>query len=133
MRRPLVYIAVLIFTLGLALPAYAAFQVCNKTSLAVRVAFGQFDGTSWASQGWWRIAPMQCATLLTGPLNARYYYLYATDGDGGVWNGTTYFCTAPNNFTISRRGVCATNGYDRRDFFRIDTGQSADWTQSLSN
>ena len=47
-----------------------------------RVALGRFDGTNWTSQGWWTMQPRTCAGLLTGPLDARYYYLYASDGAG---------------------------------------------------
>src|SRR5580658_5838554 len=126
-------IAVLPFAIGLAKPAHASLQVCNQTSQAVRVAIGRFDGRVWTSAGWWSIASKQCAGLITGPLVAEFYYLYAVDGKGGVWDGGTHFCTTVNNFSIARRGACATSGYDRRGFFPIDTGQSPDWTQTLSD
>ena len=122
------------FALGPAGPAQASFRVCNKTGQAARVAIGRFDGTHWTSQGWWSIAPAGCAELVSGPLDARYYYLYASDGAAGIWDGHTYFCTAPSEkFTIPGQGACAARGYDHRGFFQVDTGQSPDWTQSLSN
>jgi uncharacterized membrane protein len=115
-------------------PAHAAFNVCNKASLKARVAIGRFDGTNWTSIGWWTIAPKSCAGLLTGPLDARYYYLYATDGAAGTWEGRTHFCVAPNaKFSIPGRANCGQRGYDRRGFFEIDTGGAPDWTQTLSN
>jgi len=46
MRRTSLLLAVL---LGLTLvggPAFAAFQVCNKSDLPVRTAIGRFDGTN---------------------------------------------------------------------------------------
>jgi uncharacterized membrane protein len=117
-----------------AAPAQGAFHVCNKSNLAARVALGHFDGKHWTSQGWWTIAPKDCAELIPGPLDARYYYLYATDGASGTWDGNTNFCTAPDaKFSISGRGQCAARGFDKRGFFQVDTGQSPDWTQSLSN
>src|SRR3569833_272583 len=76
MRR-LVLALAMICPVFAAAPAFAAFNVCNKTALPARVALGRFDGTNWTSQGWWTIAPKSCAGLLTGPLQARYYYLYA--------------------------------------------------------
>jgi uncharacterized membrane protein len=125
----------LVVTIALAAsPAWAAFNVCNKTGLAVRAAIGRFDRTSWTSQGWWTIAPHTCAGLLTGPLQGRYYYLYASDGGAGVWEGKTHFCVAPDKrFQSVGRADCAKHGFDRRGFFEVDTGKKADWTQTLSN
>jgi uncharacterized membrane protein len=117
-----------------AAPARAAFNVCNRSDLPTRVALGRFDGTHWTSQGWWTIVPKSCARLLTGPLQARYYYLYATDGAGGSWEGKTHFCTAPGaKFLAPGRNDCTRRGFDQRGFFEVDTGKSPEWTQTLSN
>ncbi|HVV28651.1 MAG TPA: DUF1036 domain-containing protein [Rhizomicrobium sp.] len=134
MRRTIL-IPVLTMVLGaLAGPASAGFNVCNKSNLAARVALGRFDGTQWTSEGWWTIQPKACAGVLTGPLQARYYYLYATDGAAGTWEGKTFFCVAPDaRFRAAGRGNCAARGFDRRGFFEVDTGKNPNWTQSLSN
>ena len=126
-------LAVLVLGVVSAKPAHASLQVCNQTDQAVRVAVGRFDGKDWTSAGWWSIGARQCAGVVVGPLIAEFYYLYAIDGKGGVWEGGTHFCTAPNAFTINQRGACASNGFDRRGFFEIDTGNSPDWTQTLSD
>src|SRR5215475_8266381 len=81
----------LAFATGFTTPAEAAFNVCNKASLKTRVAVGHFDGTNWTSTGWWTIEPKTCADVVSGPLNARYYYIYATDGAAGTWEGKTHF------------------------------------------
>ena len=135
MRRAPFLILLSALTVALtAPPAFAAFKVCNKSDLAARVALGRFDGRQWASQGWWTVAPKTCAQLLTGPLQARYYYLYASDDAGGTWEGKTHFCTKPDTkFLTQGRNDCASRGFDRRGFFEIDTGKSAEWTQTLSN
>ena len=136
MRRTTLLLAV---TLGLsapltALPAHAAFKLCNKTGQMVRSAIGRFDGPKWTSEGWWTVAPKTCNALLTGPLQGRFYYLYATDGGAGVWDGKTKFCVAPEkHFKSGGRGTCAARGFDRRGFFEVDTGKNPDWTQTLSN
>ena len=132
MRHTTLLLAV---TLGLlASPAHAAFNVCNKTDQAVRTAIGRFDGTNWTSEGWWTIAPKSCTALLTSPLQGRFYYLYASDGAAGTWEGKTNFCVAPDKrFKSVGRGGCAKRGFDRRGFFEVDTGKKPDWTQSLSN
>jgi uncharacterized membrane protein len=115
-------------------PARASFNVCNKSGQAVRTALGRFDGTNWTSEGWWTIPPKSCAGLLTGPLQGRFYYLYASDGAAGTWEGKTHFCVAPDKrFKSVGRRDCAKRGFDRRGFFEVDTGKKPDWTQSLSN
>lgn len=122
-----------IMTLACA-PARAALNICNQTALPARVALGRFDGANWTSQGWWTVNPKACAGILTGPLQGRYYYLYATDGGGGTWEGKTHFCVAPDpRFEAKGRGDCAKRGFDRRGFFEVDTGKKLDWTQTLSN
>jgi uncharacterized membrane protein len=117
-----------------AAPALAALNICNKSDLPTRVALGRFDGTNWTSQGWWNVAPKSCARLLNGPLQARYYYLYATDGAAGTWEGKTHFCiAAATKFLVPGRNDCSGRGFDRRGFFEVDTGKMPDWTQTLSN
>ena len=114
--------------------ARADFTVCNKADITAKIALGQYNGTTWESRGWWTVPPRKCETLIPGRLNARYYYLYGTDGESGTWNGGTYFCTlAEPKFSITGRGNCAARGNDRKGFFAIDTGNSPNWKQSLSN
>ena len=136
MRRTRLFFAVAVGLLALpclAAPALAGFSVCNKTGQAVRAAIGRFDGTNWTSEGWWSVKAGACATLLTGPLQGRFYYLYATDGAAGIWDGKTRFCVAPEKRFKSVGRDCAKNGFDRRGFFQVDTGKKPDWTQTLSN
>ena len=115
-------------------PAQAGFAVCNKAKLPAKVALARFDGKVWRSEGWWTISPKKCENLLSGPLDARYYYLYGTDGGSGTWSGDMMFCTAPvGPFSVPGRGNCAARRLDRTGFFEIDTGDKVNWTQSLSD
>jgi uncharacterized membrane protein len=133
-RMPLLALLTALTAVLAARPAQAAFNICNKSGLAAHVALGRFDGRQWTSQGWWTVAPKTCAQLLTGPLQARFYYLYASDGAGGTWEGKTHFCTTPDTkFLAPGRSDCASRGFDRRGFFEVDTGKSPEWTQTLSN
>jgi uncharacterized membrane protein len=117
-----------------ASPADAGLSVCNKGAHGVKVALGLFNGTRWTSEGWWRVDARKCAQLSTGHLDARYYYLYATDGASGTWDGGKNFCVGTGEtFSIVGRGGCAARGYDRRGFFEVDTGDQLNWTQSLSD
>lgn len=118
----------------LAQPAFAGLTVCNNTTRPAKLALGRFDGIRWTSQGWWTIAGRHCAVVIPAPLDARYYYLYASDGGPGSWDGGHSFCTAAaDTFEISGRGDCAGRGYDRKDFFEVDTGEKPDFTQFLSD
>ena len=115
-------------------PAAAGLSVCNKGAHEVKVALGLFNGTRWASEGWWQVGAKKCAQLTAGRLDARYYYVYATDGASGTWDGGKNFCVGTGEtFAIVGRGACAARGYDRRGFFEVDTGEQLNWTQSLSD
>jgi uncharacterized membrane protein len=92
------------------------------------VAFGHFNGTYWASEGWRKLAPKKCSELVAGPLNARYYYLFGTDNAFTSWDGTTDFCiNATGNFSDEKRGTCEARGLGRRGFFAVDTGDYLSW------
>ena len=129
--RWLLAIFALIAVIG---PANANFSVCNKSAHPMRVAVGLYDGVQWASKGWWVVAPNKCAELVAGRLQARYYYLYATNELFGVWSGPKHFCvTVFMKFTIPGRRECEARGYYRLGFLEIDTGNKLDWTQTFSD
>lgn len=118
----------------LAAPAQAGLNVCNKGARDAKVAVGRFNGTRWISEGWWRVPGKKCSNLIAGKLLARYYYLYASDGAVGTWDGGKSFCVGTTDrFAIVGRGACTERGFDRRGFFEIDTGNLLDFTQSLSD
>ena len=126
-------VAVLLL-LAFAAPAQAGFALCNKTAHPARVALGRFNGTDWGSEGWWTIAPGQCGTLVPGALDARYYYLYASDGGSGTWDGTHGFCVAASErFVIVGREDCAGRGYERKGFYEVDTHDDTNVVKSLSD
>jgi uncharacterized membrane protein len=119
---------------ALACPAEAALKLCNRTAHPAKAALGRFDGANWGSEGWWSIAPGKCATLVPAALDARYYYLYASDGGAGTWDGSFGFCVgATDKFTVTGRKDCAARGYARRGFYQVDTGHDTDVTKSLSD
>ena len=100
-------------------------RICNDTALTQSVSVGYKGAEDWTSEGWWNIAPGDCATLLAGALQQRYYY-YRAEVDGGDFDGENYmFCTSPEEYTIVGDVDCAERGYDREDFSQIDTGETA--------
>ena len=124
----------LFMLIAAAAPARAGLSLCNKSAHGLKVAVGQFSGTRWASEGWWQVESKKCVELVSGRLDGRYYYVYATDGASGTWDGSKNFCVGTTGkFLIVGRGACAARGYDRRQFFEIDTGNRLNWTQDLSD
>jgi uncharacterized membrane protein len=113
-------------------PARAGLTVCNKGKHPAKVALGRFDGRDWMSEGWWDVEPGACSDLIKTPLDARYYYLYGSDNEAGVWDGGTAFCVVPGGrFSIKGRADCTRRGYDRRRFFQVDTRDNLNKVQTL--
>lgn len=115
-------------------PASAELRLCNKTGAQVGVALGYRDPSSgWVSEGWWNLPANGCEVVLTGPLSARYYYLYAVDYQaGGEWGGSAYMCTREKEFTIHGIEDCFARGFERTGFVEIDTGEQQSWTVQLT-
>jgi uncharacterized membrane protein len=114
-------------------PARADLKLCNNTASRVGVAIGYKDKEGWASEGWWTVEPQKCLPMLKGPLNARYYYVYAVDYDkGGSWGGKSVMCIRDKIFTIRGMDKCTERSYQKAGFFEVDTNEESDWTISLS-
>jgi uncharacterized membrane protein len=117
-----------------AAPALADFRVCNKTGSRIGLAVGYKEGERWTTEGWWNVAANSCETLMSGPLVARFYYIYGVDYDrGGEWAGKAFMCTRDKEFTIRGIEDCLARGYDRTGFFEVDTGEQKNWTVQLTD
>jgi uncharacterized membrane protein len=117
-----------------AAPALADLRVCNNTASRVGVSLGYREGAEWITEGWWNLQPRACEVLLRGRLAAQFYYVHAVDYDrGGQWTGRVPMCVRNREFTIRGREDCLARGYDRADFFEVDTGQQASWTIQLTD
>ena len=117
-----------------AWPAAAEFNVCNKSAHRAVVAIAFMNQGEWTSEGWWRIAPRQCRTILRGPLTTRVYYLHAAhEGVDGDWDGRKWFCVRSKNFSLKGRKNCRQRGLGEAGFFAVDTGKELTWVQNLSD
>jgi uncharacterized membrane protein len=114
--------------------AKADLRVCNKTSSRIGIAVGYKADRDWTTEGWWSVDADRCATILSGPLSGRFYYMYAVDYDqGGEWGGNTAFlCTQEKEFTIVGVSNCVARGYQRTGFYEVDTGMQQNWTIQLT-
>lgn len=117
-----------------ALPARADLRVCNTTQNLVGVAIGYRASAGWISEGWWHIEASSCKTLIEGPLQSRYYYLYAEDASrGGRWEGPTQMCVADKEFKIVGVNDCFARGFQRAGFQEHDTGEQENWMVQLTD
>jgi uncharacterized membrane protein len=118
---------------GMAAPAHAegapdGFRICNHSSYEVMVAkaVNLTPGGSPAdilSEGWWRVGSRSCLVLYPGPLQYRYYLVYAHVVNSTLeWGGNVGVCVSAQSFRI-RHPLCG-EGLNRRMFRQIDTGPS---------
>jgi len=113
--------------------AHADLKVCNNTKSFVGVSVGYREKEDWIVQGWWRIPPDVCASLVEGDLSSRYYYLHAEDADtGGRWRGPVFMCTSNKQFKIKGLKDCFARGFERTGFFEVDTGNQKNWQVRLN-
>jgi uncharacterized membrane protein len=114
-----------------AQPAEAQLKLCNRSSETISMALAYREDGQFVSRGWYNAQPGECPIVVSGALQARYYYVRAEGSSGGRWDGDHSFCVSDVRF---RHGGdnCVAEGLDRRRFFEIDTGLSSSWTHNLT-
>ncbi len=116
--------------------------MCNKTDYLVWAATGIVSEDSFESRGWHRIDAKDCAQVINGNLDNKYYFYYAeavTDtgrqavraGRPVLWQGDFTMCTKSTRFVINNREDCQARGLDAAKFRRIDTGTARKWQINL--
>lgn len=108
----------------------AELSLCNQSFDVLNIAIGEpAGGDQYATRGWWRVAPNQCATLLRNPLGAQSYYIFAADvfGNEALW-GATPMCVGTRKFAIEGQQDCLIRGYLDARFYEVDTGGQENWT-----
>jgi uncharacterized membrane protein len=135
--------AALMLACGLAVaasPASATMQACNRTSYVLYTATGAAAGSNVASQGWIRIAPGGCKTVVTSDLTAPAYYIYARSsqahsGPSRAWGGNTPVCVKDTNFSsldAQSASRCQSDDYFQLPFTQVDTHAMRSWTTTFS-
>ena len=116
-----------------ATPAAADLRVCNTTDVLAGVAIGYRAEAGWITEGWWHVDAGGCKTLIEGPLQSRYYYIYAEDAQrGGRWTGPITMCIAEKEFKIVGFQDCFARGFQRSGFQEHDTGNQTSWMIQLT-
>ena len=109
--------------------ARADMQLCNNSFDVLNIALGQPRDDDFRTEGWWRVAPGQCATLIRGALPARFLYVFASDVFGkSALAGSVPMCVSSRRFRIDGAQDCLLRGQIEAQFVEIDTGNAQDWT-----
>ena len=147
LRKFILGTAVMTFVASSAVTAaFADFRICNRSDLYADASVGHYDPRlGWSARGWLNLPSGSCATVFTGDVSSRTYYVYAKDGNGGFWgagdNGQTggFFCTRSakyfthnNDYKVGKDTIdCEAAGLEGRQFKRVDTRGYADFTHNL--
>lgn len=129
MLRGLGWLAPVVVAALFASPAKAELRLCNQSFDVLNVAMAEPEGQGFATSGWWRVAPNQCATLRRDALQSRYYYVFAADVFGNeVLAGAIPMCVAPRRFRVEGQQDCLLRGYLDARFAEVDTKDQPNWT-----
>ena len=121
-------------------PAEAGLSLCNQTSYILYSATGYQAGANMLTRGWIRVVPGDCADLLSDPLTAPLYYVYARSaqahsGPARAWGGTVRLCAKDANFALqSPLTVPGCQGDDifQFPFAPVATHGRKSWTMTLT-
>ena len=112
---------------ALAHPASATGQqACNETSYVLYLALGIPENGQVRVEGWTRLRPGQCRTVLPAPFGDEPYYAYAYSspahaGGRHQWSGRTGFCVDMNgDFSTLATDTCSDPGHHIRKFSIIN-------------
>jgi uncharacterized membrane protein len=123
-----------------AMPAHAAYRLCNHTSYVLYAAIGFQAGSELFTQGWSRIPPGFCATPIVSALKPATYYIYARTSDAHAgpvraWGGRTNLCAKPGDFSLHTSAAvtgCTDNDAGRIPFAAVEVRGKTDWTTNFT-
>lgn len=102
----------LLAALLLPLPAEAGYRLCNRTDYVLDAALAIETGGATATQGWFRILPGACESVLAGGVTGERFFLHArTPAIYGERPEATdvsrMFCVRPDDFLLPGAQSCA--------------------------
>jgi uncharacterized membrane protein len=116
----------------------AGWQLCNRTSYVIEAAAGHHEGQGVTVEGWTRLRPGACETVLDGVLEPGVHYLFARSSSahrGGrrIWGGDKPWCVdTAGSFAVESPADCASMGLEARRFRPILIEDANGWTTSLT-
>lgn len=104
---------------------------CNKATKPVWTAVGIPGAGSegaYASRGWWKLEPTQCARILKGEFGKDHVYVFGLFEEGReerrLVGGDKAFCVNAVKFDIDMARSCADQEMDEAMFRRVDIGSA---------
>ncbi len=126
---------------ALVLPGHAqkpdakgGWTLCNRTSYIIEAAAGRQDGSAITVQGWTKLHPGSCGTVLPAPLVPGIHYLYGRSSSahlGGTreWGGRRELCVDPTgSFSLESPPDCAAMGLEAQGFRSVQIDATDKWT-----
>lgn len=106
---------------------------CNKTDNAVWSAVAEpQEEELYASRGWWKLEPGDCAKIIKGDLQHDHYYVYGAIEEGvaerALVEGEQPFCINPAMFEATSELSCADQDLDEALFRKVEIGGAASAT-----
>ncbi|MEO0982519.1 MAG: DUF1036 domain-containing protein [Pseudomonadota bacterium] len=113
------------------------WTVCNETSFVLDTAAGRPEGGGVIVEGWKKIRPGSCETVMDGPLRPGLHFVYARSSiahRGGLrrWGGDHELCVDPTgSFSLESPPECAAMGLETRGFRPIVVERRGSWRTVL--
>ncbi len=139
MKRPLLALAALAALMLMPSRAAAQLELCNRTSYILYTATAVQERDGVTTQGWSRIVPGDCKTVIETPLGKNRYFVYArtSTAHGGAprdWSGNMRLCAAEANFRLKSAigtTLCSAES-SALPFAEVQTGGQSVWTTSFT-
>ena len=118
--------------------AEAGWSVCNRTSYVIEAAAAFQDGAGIVVNGWTRLIPGSCETVMEGPLKPGAHFLYAQTsrahrGGRKEWQGDQKLCVdTTGSFSVESKPNCAEWGLDERGFQAVAIERRTSWKTELT-
>jgi len=114
------------------------WSLCNQTSFVIEAAIGRPDGASTVVEGWTKLRPGSCETVLSGPLTPGIHYLSGRTSDahrGGskAWGGDQRLCVdSLGSFSVENLADCAGMGLDAMGFKPVLIENRTKWRNDFT-
>ncbi len=114
------------------------WSICNQTSYVIEIATGRIEDQGTIVEGWTRLRPGACETVLEAPILRGVHYLFGRSSEahrGGrrYWGGDTSLCIDPTGgFSVETLPECSLMGLEARDFRPILIESKTRWRTNLT-
>jgi len=115
-----------------AAPAEAKLEYCNRSSYLLDAASAHQVEEGFLVQGWFKVNPGECVTVIGEDLGEAEYYAFArTRAAHGasrrLTSGDRMLCIDVADFSFVSANGCTGRGLQKVEFARIDTEGRRDW------